>query len=232
MFKILYLLIVATYSFPSFAQNKPECRSPGSGYFQQKFSQVFKFSEGEARLKKIISFDKSYEEREEIKRIKHAASFRREDDRETLHNEVKEKFDRIIEQVDYTRPLKDFPSQNVVSTFQGTPSGNISMRMDNLPHEDLDVLYPEVLEKLGKSITISYLYPKDKFEYFVSYEGEEVSLDRAFIRIQKDFEIECERRLTVEDFNKSASGSYLGQMGFGRTRTRSGSGGSRGGSRQ
>jgi hypothetical protein len=63
--------------------------------------------------------------------------------------------------------------------------------MNSLSKEELKFLTPEVLDKLGPRVRIHYMYPYEKFEYYLTYSGEELPMKKALHKMQDDFEDAC-----------------------------------------
>lgn len=204
------LLISILFVTSAFAESKEyDCHAPGQGHLEMKLKESFHTELGESELKEWMMHPRNEALREDIKSIDRRVKFSGRLQRESLLSEAKIKFEDAI--VNNGRPseISDFPAKGSHSKIAGT-EGALSLEMNNLSKDELDVLPKEILDKLDSKVKINYYFPYDKFEYLLTYDGRELPMMKAFSKIQKDFEEACEIRKKENRLNRRWDREYMG----------------------
>lgn len=190
------------------------CQAPGQGFLEEKLKESWRTVAGENELKEIVRDPKNYALREEVKSLDRRSKNANRIEREELANEANRKFIQMIETTGRADEIRDFPL-NGASSAVSSNDESISIEMKNLSKEDLDVLPPQVLEKLQPKVKIKYYYPYDKFEYHLTYNDRELPMQKAFNKIQNDFEDACDQRKRENQHSRDMNAWDRRQRGFG-----------------
>lgn len=169
------------------------CHPPSQPFFEKKLRDSFHLSVGETELKEVMRDARNYQAREEIKGINRQLMSSNRVQRSYLQSQLVPKIESLIDETNRRNPIADFPVNGTASTLSSSEDGHLSLSMENLPKDDLEFLPPQIKEKLGSNVKIKYLYPYDKFDYVISYGGKELPMQKAFYKIQDDFEEACLR---------------------------------------
>ena len=150
---------------------------------------------GEQELKELMIHPKNYEVGQKIKQLDRRTKFSPQRlDREALQYEAQMNFEQAIQNTGRPNVIDHFPATGTQSKLS-TSLGALTIEMDKLDKEDLDVIPKEILDKLEAKVKINYYYPYDKFEYLVTYAGKEQPMQSALLKVQKEMEDHCERRM-------------------------------------
>lgn len=185
------------------------CQAPGQGFLEEKFRESFLTDAGEKELKEVVRDSKNYALREEIKSINRRTMVVGRIERSELVQEAEKKFQQMIELASRTEDIQNFPAQGAVSKVSAV-NDSLAIEMNNLSKEDLDVLPPQILEKLSPKVTIYYHYPYDKFEYYLTYNERELPMNKAFLKIQNDFEESCVRNNLENSYDRKKNQNSYG----------------------
>lgn len=191
MKSLLFALIILpiTQSFAS------ECQVPSQGHLEMRLKENFHGSAGERELKEWMIHPSNGEVRNNIKELDRRIKFTPQRlDREVLQDETQIKFEQAIMNTGRPNEMDNFPAVGTNSKISGS-KGALTLEMTNLQKEDLDVFPKEILDKIEPKVKINYYYPYDKFEYLLTYDGKEQPMGVALLRVQKDMESHCERRM-------------------------------------
>jgi hypothetical protein len=169
------------------------CQAPSAPFFEGKLRKSFHFEAAEKELKEVVLDINNYSAREELKALKRQLMFARRTEKEMILAQIRPRLEQMIGISRRSDSIADFPLSGAVSRVEPSADGNIMISMDNLSPGELEVLPPKAREKLGTAVKIQYLYPYDKFEYFVQYDGQDLPIERAVARVQEEFENACER---------------------------------------
>lgn len=178
----------------AFGQYQPKCQAPGQGFLEGRIKEVFMTGPGEKELKDVVLDQRNYTLREEIKSINRRKQLADRIKMKELEYETSNRFAQMIEVTGRNEDITDWPSPRAYGRL--STSGNaIAIELNNLSKEDLDVLPDEVNNKLSNKIKIEYKYPLDSYQYYLTYDGREYPMDKAMLKMQRDFEDACEQRL-------------------------------------
>lgn len=194
--KPLFLMTILSVSSFAFGQ---DCQAPGQSFLHEKLKQSFMTAPAEKELKDVVTDQRNYTLREEIKALDRRKMYADRIQTKFLASEMHKKFDQMVETTGRTEELEDFPTPGAIGNIKGTKD-SLSIELTNLSKEDLTVFPPKVLEKLDNKVKIEYKYPYDKYDYFITYEGKELPLDKGLNKIQEEFEEACVARL-IENQN-------------------------------
>lgn len=186
--KGLFLLFVITSAFAQ--EGRESCIPPSQPFIQERIRSSYNFGAGEQELQEIVRDEKNYALREQVKSLKRRMMFVKRREKEPLQDEIKNKFDEMVLNAGTEEVINEFPSKGS-SAAVSSDNEAIIITMHNLPQAELDFIPPETLKKMGRSVSIHYKYPYDNYEYFVSYEGEEIELNRAMGKMLNEFEDAC-----------------------------------------
>lgn len=213
--KLLIIFSLLSTSFLSFAQREAYpgqnfrevdrpvfCHPPSQAFFEQKLRASFHLETGEKELKEVVSDPRNYSAREEIKTIKRQLVFANRIQSNTLRQKLPPKFESMIDTTNRRNVIRDFPVAGSNANLGSSDDGALELSMENLSKEDLEFLPPTVLNKIGNKVKIKYQYPLDRFDYVVSYDGKDLPMERAFGKIQDDFESACERNALEGAFDR------------------------------
>lgn len=172
-----------------------ECQAPSQGHLEMRLKESFHGNLGERELKEWMIHPSNYEVRQKIKELDRRTKFSQQRlDREALQYEAQMKFDQAIQNTGRPSVMDHFPAAGTQSKVSASP-GALTIEMDKLDKEDLDVIPKEILDMLEPKVKIHYYYPYDKFEYLVTYAGKEQPIESALLKVQKAMEDHCERRM-------------------------------------
>lgn len=191
MKSILSILII----FQSSIILASECQAPSQGHLEMRLKESFHGNLAEQELKEWMIHPKNYEVRQKIKELDRRTKFSPQRlDRESLQYEAQIKFEQAIENTGRPHVMDHFPATGTQSRVTASP-GALTIEMDKLVKDDLDVIPKEILDKLEPKVKINYYYPYDKFEYLVTYAGKEQPMASALLKVQKEMEDHCEKRM-------------------------------------
>ena len=190
-----------------------QCIPPSKPFVEEKLRSSYNLGLAEQELRDIVKDEKNYSLREDIKTLKRRIMFSKRREIAPLISEIQTKYDQMILNVVPEEVIGDFPIRGALSTPHSSEDGEIIMSMNNLPQAELDFIPPETLKKLGKNVNVHYKYPYDNFDYFVTYEGNEISLDRALQKMLGEFEDACILRMMenkrIKGAEKAAGGVVI-----------------------
>lgn len=215
--KLLLVLFTLTISLPVFSEEESRsfCNPPSDHLFKEKLKKWFHTEKLERELREVIAFSENSTRRETVKGLRRRTYFADRFLEEDLRKSMQAEFQSMVA-ADPRRAgaMENFPVRGAVSELQGGEDGTLDIRATAIPLEDQSLLSPEVRSKLGNSIRISYHYPIDKFEYFLTYEGEEHPFEKTIGRIKDGYEMECvEFANRQKAYRESGSGSRSGRGG-------------------
>lgn len=171
------------------------CQPPGAGHLEARIKETFYGEATETELKEWMIHPSNYEVRQSLKNLDRRIKFTPQRlDREALLVEMQGKFDQAISNTGRPSTMDNFPANGTQSKLSGS-EGALTIEVSNLAKEDLDLLPKEVLDKLESKVKINYFYPYDKFEYHLTYDGKEMPMQAALLKVQKDMEYFCEKRM-------------------------------------
>jgi len=176
-----------------------ECQAPGQSFLHEKLKESFQTAPAERELKEIVSDQRNFSLREEVKALDRRKMYSTRVQEKYLGEEMHQKFDQMIEATGKTEELADFPTPGAIGRLKGTKD-SLAIELTNLSKEDLGVIPPQVLNKLSNKVKIEYKYPYDKYDYFITYSGIEMPLEKGLNKLQEDFEDACIGRL-IENQN-------------------------------
>jgi hypothetical protein len=169
------------------------CLPPGQGFLEGKVKEVFHANLGETELKEWMMHPSNGPIRQELREIDRRHKFAPNRlMREELMATSRLKFDQAILNNERPSDMDNFPASGTHSKISSS-EGALTLEMSGLSKEELDVLPKEVLTKLDPKIKINYSFPYDKFEYFLTYDGKELPILKALIKVQQDMEKACEQ---------------------------------------
>lgn len=172
-----------------------ECQPPGAGHLESRIKETFYGEASETELKEWMTHPSNYEVRQSLKNLDRRIKFTPQRlDREALLGEMQVKFDQAIQNTGRPSTMDNFPANGTQSKMTGS-EGALTIEVTNLAKEDLDLLPKEVLDKLEPKVKIHYYYPYEKFEYLLTYDGKEQPMHAALLKVQKDMEYYCEKRM-------------------------------------
>lgn len=170
------------------------CQAPGQSFLEGKLKESFMTRSGEEELKDVVLHPKNYALREEIKSLKRRTIYANRLERTYISADINKRFSQMIAATGREEVIAEFPGPGSTGKLSSTDD-SMAIELNNLSKEELDVLPPKVLDKLENKVKIEYKYPYDKFEYVLTYDGRELPMEKAFNKIQDDFEDACEERL-------------------------------------
>lgn len=155
-----------------------------------KLGETFLVPSGEQELREIVSEAGNYELREEIKQSYRRMKFARRREKPAIIEKMTADFDKMIDIANVRQGINDFPSKGLRSEVQ-SDEGSILLSMSGLSKDEITFLPPHIFEKVEARIKIHYYYPIDKFEYVLTYDGQELPMKKALYKIQDEFEVAC-----------------------------------------
>lgn len=172
-----------------------ECQAPSQGHLEKRVKETFYGDLAETELKEWMIHPSNQEVRQSIRELDRRVKFTPQRlDREALQEESQVKFEQAIQNTGRPNVMENFPAPGTQSKVSSSKSA-LTLEINNLIKEDLDIIPKEVLDKLEPKVKINYYYPYDKFEYLLTYDGKEQSMESALLKVQKDMEDNCERRM-------------------------------------
>lgn len=227
--KYLFVLLTITIAQSTYGVS---CQAPGQSFLEGKLKESFATDPAEKELKEIALDPKNYALREEVKSLNRRSMFANRVEMKEIQDKTLDKFSQMLGAVRNTNELPDFPMSGANSKLT-SESDSLAIEVNNVSKEQLDVLPPKILDKLSNKVKIRYMYPYDKFEYVLTYEGRELPMQVALGKMQMDFEDACEDRLRenqhakdlhsldrksrgLKDLPKEETGS--GSAGYGTTK--------------
>lgn len=196
--KPFFFLTILSLSGLSYGQ---ECQAPGQSFLHEKIKESFQTAPAERELKDLVSDQRNYTLREEVKALDRRKMYSTRSQEKFIGEEMHQKFDQMIEATGKTEELADFPTPGAIGRLKGTKD-SIAIELSNLSKEDLGVIPPQVLEKLSNRVKIEYKYPYDKYDYYITYSGIEMPLEKGLNKLQEDFEDACIGRLIENQTTK------------------------------
>jgi hypothetical protein len=188
-------LLLALIILPITQGLASECQVPSQGHLEMRLKENFHGSAGERELKEWMIHPSNGEVRNNLKELDRRIKFTPQRlDREVLQDETQVKFEQAIMNTGRPSEMDHFPVVGTSSRITGS-KGALTLEMNNLQKDDLDVFPKEILDKIEPKVKINYYYPYDKFEYLMTYDGKEQPMGVALLRVQKDMEANCERRM-------------------------------------
>ena len=185
------------------------CQAPAQPFFESKLRSSFKLESGEKELKEVVLDPRNYQDREDVKALGRQLKYAGRITRPLLLSRITPKFEQMIETTRRQETIVDFPMPGASANVASSEDGTIMIEMNNLSTEGLDFLPPELKEKLGNSVKIHYLYPYDKFDYVLNYEGQEMPMQLAFHKLQDQFEEVCLRNAVNGAFDRKKRNSDI-----------------------
>lgn len=170
------------------------CQAPGQSFIEGKLKSSFATDSVEKELKDIATDPKNYALREELKSLNRRSMYANRIEMVEIQAHTNNKFSQMIGATRNTTEIIDFPIPGANSRLSGE-SDSLAIEVNNVSKEELDVLPPHVLDKLSNKVKIKYMYPYDKYEYVLTYDGRELLMEKALAKMQNDFEDACEDRL-------------------------------------
>ncbi len=189
--KNLLLIISLTLVETSYGAS---CQAPGQSFLENKLKESFATDPAEKELKEIALDPKNYALREEVKSLNRRSMFANRLEMKEIEQKTNDKFSQMLGAVRKTNDLPDFPISGASSKLT-SENDSLAIEVNNVSKEQLDVLPPKILDKLSNKVKIRYMYPYDKFEYVLTYDGRELPMQAALGKMQMDFEDACEDRL-------------------------------------
>jgi hypothetical protein len=175
------------------------CQAPSQGMMEYRLRETFFLSQGELELKEWMIHPRNTEIRQKLKELDRRIKFSPQRlQREELLAETQINFEQAIMNTGRPHLLENFPAPKALSKVYATP-GALSLEMKNFSKETLDFLPPDVLEKLEPQVKLNYIFPYDKFDYYLTYNGKELPMQDALLLVQQDMEDSCERRM-IDNF--------------------------------
>lgn len=170
------------------------CQAPGQGHLELRIKETFHANLAETELKEWMIHPNNFEIRENLKSLDRRIKFTPQRlDRELMQAESQRIFEHAILNTGRPSVMENFPAIGTVSKISASERA-LSLEMSNLPKEELDFIPKEVLGKLESKVKVNYHYPYDKFEYLLTYEGKELPMENALLKVQKAMEEACELR--------------------------------------
>lgn len=176
-------------------KDEGQCIPPSQPFVEEKLRTTYQFSQGERELKDIVSDGKNQALREEVQSLKRRLMFAKRKDVDLIKSELQVKYEQMLSNSETEKEITNFPTQGASSVVTSSSDGFLKVSMNNLIQNDLDFLPPETLKKLGKNVSIAYKYPYDSFDYFLTFEGQELPMQAALQRVMNEFEDACILRL-------------------------------------
>lgn len=170
------------------------CQAPGQSFLENKLKESFATDPAEKELKEIALDPKNYALREEVKSLNRRSMFANRIEMKEIQDKTQDKFSQMLGAVRNTNEIPDFPISGANSKLT-SENDSLAIEVNNVSKEQLDVLPPKILDKLSNKVKIRYMYPYDKFEYVLTYDGRELPMQAALGKMQMDFEDACEDRL-------------------------------------
>lgn len=175
----------------AWAENMVACHPPSLPFVEDRIRTTYRFDAGEKELKEIVTDQKNYTLREDVKALKRRLMFAKRREIPDITTELQTKFEQMISNVETEKVIADFPSKGASAVVSSSQEGMIKIDMDNLIQEDLEFIPVETRKKLGKTVSIHYKYPYDSFDYYVNYEGQEQPLTKALHKMLDEFQTAC-----------------------------------------
>jgi hypothetical protein len=167
------------------------CQAPGQGFLEHRLKDAFHVTKGEEELKEWVKHPKNHSVREELRTLDRRfkfAQFRLQ--RESILEESKLRFEQIVQNNNRSSEIQNFPVKGTLSKMIAD-QGHLSIEMTQLSKEELDIFPKEVIEKLDAKVRVNYFFPYDRFEYVLAYNGKELPMRDALLKIQGEMEIAC-----------------------------------------
>lgn len=172
-----------------------DCQAPGQGFLEARIKETFHASLAQSELKEWMSHPSNSEVRRNLKSLDQRIKFSpQRSTREKLLAESQLQFEQAIVNTGAPSVIKNFPAPSTESSMI-SEEGALSIEMSKLSKEELDFLPKPIADKLEPKIKINFFFPYDKFEYFLTYDGKELPMEKALLKVQKDMEDQCERRV-------------------------------------
>lgn len=209
--KYLFFLLTVTMVQTALGAS---CQAPGQSFLEEKLKASFATVPAEKELKDIALDPKNYDLREELKSLNRRAKFANRIEIKEIETKTNDKFAQMIGATRKTNEIENFPVSGANSKLSGE-NDSLAIEVNNVSKEDLDVLPAKILDKLSNKVKIRYMYPYDKFEYILTYEGREFPMQKALAKMQVDFEDACEDRLRENQHTRDLHGLDRKSRGLG-----------------
>ncbi len=194
------------------------CQAPGQSFLEGKLKASFATDPAEKELKDIALDPKNYDLREEVKSLNRRSMFANRIEMKEIETKTNDKFAQMLEATRNSNEIVDFPVSGAVSKLT-SETDSLAIEVSNVSKEELDVLPQKVLDKLSNKVKIRYMYPYDKFEYVLTYDGREFPMQTALAKMQVDFEDACEDRLRENQHTRDLHGLDRKSRGLGQIPT-------------
>jgi hypothetical protein len=172
----------------------PACLAPSTVFIEGQLREALQLSLAEAELKEIVSDPRVMEQRTGIQALHRRTYFSGRRERPLLERDLARSFQEILDLTGRGETIENFPMAGARGQVRSADNGTLMIALENLPSPEVGFLPEQVKAKLGRTAKIHYRYPLDRFDYVISYGGEELALPRALQRLQDDFEDACVRR--------------------------------------
>lgn len=167
------------------------CQAPNSPYLFSKLEEALALEAGIKELKEVVTEPKNYELRNEIKSAYRSLQYARRREKQKIVEKMSSDFEKMIDAAQVRDEIQDFPVKGASSKITSLDD-SIMISMKNItPLEELSFLPKAISGKVGSSVSIRYFYPIDRYEYLLSYEGNELPLKTVFLKMQSEFEASC-----------------------------------------
>ena len=195
-----------------------QCAAPTMNYLLDKLKVSFQATDGEQLLKEIVTGPENYASREELKSLYRQLHTSRILLRQSLKDKMAAEFEKIIDGAKLREGIPDFPTKGQKASLLSNEN-SLVLKINSLDTETISFLPEETISKISPWIMIRYYYPIDKFEYVVTFNNEELPLQKAMTRIQSEFESACYNRFWENvSIRKSNSKERNGRSGSSSTR--------------
>lgn len=196
-----------------------QCKAPGEEFVLDKIKGSFQLGESEQLLKEVVTDQKNYQSREQVKALYRRLKFARVLEKRNILQSMEQEFDLMIDGAGLRPGVQDFPTNGATATFAGSP-GSITMKLQGLRKIEGLFLVDGMAEKIDPVISIHYFYPIDRYEYVISYQGKEIHQKEALTLIQEDFQTSCYNRfwenVNIRRANAKARTKSYGTKGGGQ----------------
>jgi hypothetical protein len=195
--QMVLLFIFYVFSVKAISSDS-NCLAPSQNHLERILDESFKIEKGKRELREWMLHPSNGQLREDIKEIDRAKKYAFRPKEEALLDESQKKFEQVI--VNNERPalIENFPEKGASSEVTAS-KGALTIEMSSLSKYDLSVIPKEVLNNLDPKIKINYVYPYDKYEYFLTYKNRELPMRKALNELQEDYEDACLMKDAIQD---------------------------------
>lgn len=194
-------------------QHKCFCQAPNMNLLMDRFRESLAIPDSEQYLKEIVTEPQNHELREQIKSNYRRLYDARMREKPRILSETQKVFEEIITRSNVREGIIDFPAKGSRAEIKAQDN-YILMKTQYVDAYKINFLPPEVLKKFTPGVEIRYFYPIDRFEYVLTYDGQDLPADRAINAIQNDFEAICEAQykenMELRESNKKGRSSSSG----------------------